>query len=367
MRTNRTVRMQSSGNGTNDTYDTKSSAEPLTPFDASAHVRLTPAGSGRLLLLLAPEALPDESSSVELAWRVHDDSAGNLHVVLSSYDRRTDGRVLTLCHGVWRWRVQLRSSDDLTPVIVGEAVVTERERRCLADGAALVVAAATSRRKRHADAWRCPDLWRPLYDRRYAILGPIARARIYGRLADGCVDDVVDDFLAARLPALVENFDPSKGSFIGFARTAFTRFCVRVGRGRRRRPDGEAIGDDHLEVADRSASLEARLADRLLIARLLATLPVRARALIAAKFVMELSYVEMREQFGFPVGSMKAWVHAARQQMRRQDEPLSGTRGLDSGLAVRGVARLPRLPRNPRPLACLSADEAAHGQQGGQV
>jgi RNA polymerase sigma-70 factor (ECF subfamily) len=80
-------------------------------------------------------------------------------------------------------------------------------------------------------------------------------------------------------------------------------------RGRRHEVDIADIADSKQSTDDGPVQLIQRSEDQNMWARLLAGLPPRYRLAVALRHVDELSYAELSETLGRPVGSVKSDVH----------------------------------------------------------
>ena len=102
---------------------------------------------------------------------------------------------------------------------------------------------------------------------------------------------------------------------------------VQRNRVRRRRDSTSGAGPAHEPVAataDRPEERAETAGRRAACARLLATLPEAARAVVVLRHVEGLSYAEVAEAVGKPVGTVKAQVHRAigvlRQRIEEEEE-----------------------------------------------
>lgn len=108
----------------------------------------------------------------------------------------------------------------------------------------------------------------------------------------------------------------------GYARTVTLRLALKEKARRSRRPGPLAEG---AQVADArpQAALEA-IDTRSELLALLARLPRNQRAVLALRYYVDLSEVEIADQLGWPVGTVKSTAARALDRLRREigaDEP----------------------------------------------
>lgn len=87
-------------------------------------------------------------------------------------------------------------------------------------------------------------------------------------------------------------------------------------RGRRPTIDIDGLADHPHSVEDSPLSLAQRSDERRMWARLLAGLPDRYRLAVALRHVDGLSYVELADTLGRPLGSVKSDVHRGTALLR---------------------------------------------------
>jgi RNA polymerase sigma factor (sigma-70 family) len=111
------------------------------------------------------------------------------------------------------------------------------------------------------------------------------------------------DLPALRDPDLVE----------GWAYRVLVRACHDELRRTRRRPPGLRVVAPEVAVAD---DPYAGVADRELLERAFARLPVAQRAAIVLQYYADLSLDEIAHALGVPVGTVRSRLHYAKRAMR---------------------------------------------------
>lgn len=87
-------------------------------------------------------------------------------------------------------------------------------------------------------------------------------------------------------------------------------------RARRPTDDVSELHDQLRSATDDPPLIAERHSERAMWARLLAALPDRYRLAVELRHVDELSYAEIAETLGRPIGSVKSDVHRGTQQLR---------------------------------------------------
>jgi RNA polymerase sigma-70 factor (ECF subfamily) len=111
-----------------------------------------------------------------------------------------------------------------------------------------------------------------------------------------------------------ERFDPERGTLAGWLIGIARYRVLDVHRAAARTPvpsPDVASGD-----VDSQADEPVLLADRLLVAHALDTLPPRARAAVELAFWSDLTHVEIAERLGLPLGTVKSDIRRALQRLR---------------------------------------------------
>lgn len=111
-----------------------------------------------------------------------------------------------------------------------------------------------------------------------------------------------------------DRFDPAKGTLAGWLMGIARYKVLDVRRASPRIPTPDP---DAGTTGDRAVEPDAdRLADRLLVANALETLPSRARTVVELAFYSDLSQTEIAERLQMPLGTVKSDMRRALQRMR---------------------------------------------------
>jgi RNA polymerase sigma-70 factor (ECF subfamily) len=112
-----------------------------------------------------------------------------------------------------------------------------------------------------------------------------------------------------------QRFDPARGTLAGWLLGIARYRVIDVQRATARAPipAGNPTGGDDRVTDDGGP---ARLADRLLVAHALETLPARARAAVELAFWSDLTHPEIAERLGVPLGTVKSDIRRALQRLR---------------------------------------------------
>jgi RNA polymerase sigma factor (sigma-70 family) len=112
-----------------------------------------------------------------------------------------------------------------------------------------------------------------------------------------------------------DRYDPSKGTLAGWL-MGIARFKVIDAHRRSSTiptPDADAADARREETVEPEAD---QLADRLLVARALETLPGRAREVVELAFYSDLTQTEIAERLDLPLGTVKSDVRRALLRLR---------------------------------------------------
>lgn len=111
-----------------------------------------------------------------------------------------------------------------------------------------------------------------------------------------------------------ERFDPAKGSLGGWLIGIARYRVLDAYRSAQRTPTPS--GDDAVEVASSGESDQETLADKLVVAHALETLPERPRAVMRLAFYQDLSQTEIAEKLDVPLGTVKSDMRRALTRLR---------------------------------------------------
>jgi RNA polymerase sigma-70 factor (ECF subfamily) len=111
-----------------------------------------------------------------------------------------------------------------------------------------------------------------------------------------------------------DRYDPAKGTLAGWLLGIARYKVVDARRAAGRVP--EPVPEDPLAEAPGTHDAEDRLAERLLVAHALDTLPDRARQVVELTFYSQLSQTEIAERLDLPLGTVKSDVRRALQRLR---------------------------------------------------
>jgi RNA polymerase sigma-70 factor (ECF subfamily) len=165
-----------------------------------------------------------------------------------------------------------------------------------------------------------------LYDR-YGRMAFSLAAAMLPDAADA--EEVVADAFA-QIWRSAANFDPGRGSVIGWVATIVRTRTLDLLRSQRRRSraieratamseDGAAPMLSHAEMADRAAE---RNDARVLVERSLVELPPPQRTVIELAYFGGLSQSEIAERLSEPLGTIKTRMRAGMEKMRAALRPL---------------------------------------------
>jgi RNA polymerase sigma-70 factor (ECF subfamily) len=162
---------------------------------------------------------------------------------------------------------------------------------------------------------------RAVYERHGSLVYSICRKALGDTAAGEVTQDVFVDAWQAR-----HQFDPGRGALgawlVGITKRRIVDHVRREQRHSARRAD-----DLHLESVPSHHGPEERverIAQRMEIARALATLPERSREVIGLAYVEGLTHQEIADRTGIPLGTIKSDIRrgllALRDQMEQGDE-----------------------------------------------
>ena len=100
-----------------------------------------------------------------------------------------------------------------------------------------------------------------------------------------------------------------------------TMLNLTTDRWRRKRFEAPNLTDPDAHTASRSAAVYAGVEDRDDIARQLALLNPRERAIVVMRFYSDLSEADVAAELGLPLGTVKSTCHRALQRLRSAAEP----------------------------------------------
>ena len=116
-----------------------------------------------------------------------------------------------------------------------------------------------------------------------------------------------------------DRFDPERGTLAGWLLGIARHRVLDAYRAGARTPLPTDLGADQPEPASsQGASSEDRLADRLLIAHALEHLHPRVRRIVELAFYSDLTHVEIAEQTGIPLGTVKSDLRRGLARLRAE-------------------------------------------------
>lgn len=142
-------------------------------------------------------------------------------------------------------------------------------------------------------------------------------------------EDAWEDFYVERFDALIDHYDPAKGTFWGYLLVSFKYFCWDEAKKRKREPPlkTETRGEEGervvLELVDEDASVnpQKELERRDFLEALNGCLETLGNPNHQAVFVLRdmqnLSEQETATALDAPQGSIKGWLHRARHQLKQ--------------------------------------------------
>lgn len=112
-------------------------------------------------------------------------------------------------------------------------------------------------------------------------------------------------------------FDPSKGSLRGWLIGIAKNRLIDNVRSERRHDDRRS--DEDPGTIGTQAEID-RVADRMVVAEVLAHLPTRAREVVELAFFEDLTHQEIAERTSLPLGTVKSDIRRSLQRMRHHLE-----------------------------------------------
>lgn len=156
---------------------------------------------------------------------------------------------------------------------------------------------------------------REAYDAHGSLVYSICRRALDAEAAKDVTQEVFVSAWRAR-----EQFDPARGSVPAWLVGITKRRIIDHLRSERRHADRRA--DEVTERSDGTAPPPVeRLADRMLVADALGSLPERAREVIELAYIHDLTHLEIAERTGIPLGTIKSDIRRGLLRIRTQLEP----------------------------------------------
>jgi RNA polymerase sigma factor (sigma-70 family) len=155
---------------------------------------------------------------------------------------------------------------------------------------------------------------RAVYEMHSPLVFSLCRRALGGHAANDVTQEVFVSAWRAR-----DRFDPQRGNLaqwlVGITKRRIIDHLRAEGRHSDRRAD-----DDHIQNRAHSEPQVDRLADRMLVADVLAQLPERARTAIQMAYLHDLTHQQIAEQTGLPLGTVKSDIRRGLQRIRAQLE-----------------------------------------------
>ncbi len=134
--------------------------------------------------------------------------------------------------------------------------------------------------------------------------------------------DVTQEVFVAAWKAR-QRFDESRGSLRGWLMSIAKNKVIDVFRRQARRP--QTVGGIEFDQlgAGQPSTVEpgiGRTADRMVLVQALQQLPERARAVVELSFFQQLTHVEIAEQTGLPLGTVKSDLRRSLIRLRHELE-----------------------------------------------
>ena len=154
-----------------------------------------------------------------------------------------------------------------------------------------------------------PDGLRAAYDAYGAAVHSFCTRSLDAHLARDATQEVFVTAWRQR-----ERYDPELGSLLGWLLGIARNKVLGVQRTDRRQPPPSAP-DDLPAVVDDSRTLD-QLADRLLVAHALSTLPERSQQAVRLAFLDGLSHQEVADRLAMPLGTVKSDIRRGLTRLR---------------------------------------------------
>ena len=158
------------------------------------------------------------------------------------------------------------------------------------------------------------DALRRAYDEYGRLVYTLCRRTLGG---DAAADATQEVFVAAWQRR--GQFDPDRGSLAGWLVGIARNKVIDLLRAQSRRPNVVSDGVDGSEPSPNSAGVED-LADRLLLADALSTLPERSRRVLELAFYDDLTHPEIAARTALPLGTVKSDIRRGLSRLRRHLE-----------------------------------------------
>ena len=167
---------------------------------------------------------------------------------------------------------------------------------------------------------------RSVYDAHAAMVYAICRKALGGDAAGDVTQEVFVSAWRGR-----EQFDPRRGSLaawlVGITKRRIIDHVRREQRHSSRRADAAPPTGDRTEALDPIDALAEpddhidRVAQRVVVAQALATLPERPRQVIELAYIHGLSHPEIADRTGVPLGTIKSDIRRGLLTLRQRMEP----------------------------------------------
>lgn len=112
-----------------------------------------------------------------------------------------------------------------------------------------------------------------------------------------------------------DRFDPSKGTLAGWL-MGIARYRVLDARRAAPRIPTPRADDETVDIAEPASPMEDALADRLLLAHALETLPERPRRVVELAFHGDLTHQQIAMRLDLPLGTVKSDMRRALVRLR---------------------------------------------------
>jgi RNA polymerase sigma-70 factor (ECF subfamily) len=122
-----------------------------------------------------------------------------------------------------------------------------------------------------------------------------------------------------RVHRSLNSFRPSKGAFSTWLHRITVNYCINQTRKRRLR--FLPITQVHPEQMPSQPSPESRLGEEDSVAQAMRDLSSRLRAVVVLRYYWDMSYAEIAQTLGIPLGTVKSRLNAALSALRVELEP----------------------------------------------